>query len=264
MMNNVVQYYETIEEDSRFSRNSRKIEFLTTIHTLSKRMPPHAKILDVGSGTGVYALHYAQQHHEVVAIDITPKHIDILKDKAKRQGLPIEAHVANATDLSEYTSDAFDFVLCFGPMYHLTDPSDRNRCIQECLSVLKQGGHLAIAYINKYSIMPMLATRDNTFIRGSVIDKVLDEGVIFEGDEDCFWTDAYFTSPDEIEAFMQQYPVTVTEHVGTDGISHTIQHDVDRLDEAQFEAWMDYHLRTCSERSILGLSSHGLFVCEKN
>ncbi|MDQ0874259.1 hypothetical protein QFZ77_002918 [Paenibacillus sp. V4I3] len=110
----------------------------------------------------------------------------------------------------------------------------------------------------------MLATRDNSFIRNSVIEKILHEGVIFEGDEDCFWTDAYFTSPDEVEALMKQYDVTASEHVGTDGISHTIHNDVDKLDASQFESWMNYHLRTCSERSILGLRSHGLFICQKN
>ena len=264
MVNKVVNYYEMIDEDSRFSRNSRKIEFLTTKHILNKIMRQHAKILEVGAGTGAYSFHYAERQHEVVAVDITPKHIEMIKEKCKKQGLNMEAYVENATDLSRFDSDTFDFVLCFGPMYHLTDKDDRNRCIRECLRVLQSGGYLAVAYINKYSIIPMLATRDKKFIRNSVIDKVINDGVIFEGDEDCFWTDAYFTSPDEIEALFEQYDVTTVEHVGTDGISHTIHEYVDKLDESEFQSWMSYHFQTCRERSILGISSHGLYICKKN
>ncbi|QHT62560.1 class I SAM-dependent methyltransferase [Paenibacillus lycopersici] len=263
-MNEVAAYYDRIDEDSRFSKNSRKIEFLTTKHILDKLIPQHAKLLDVGAGTGVYSLHYAERQHEVVAVDITPKHIELLKEKSLQQGLDVEAYVDNATDLNRFGSDTFDCVLCLGPMYHLTDQGDRHRCIDECLRVLKRGGYLAVAYINKYSILPMLATREKSYIRNSVIDKVLDEGVIFARDEDCFWTEAYFTSPDEIEAFLGQYDVTPVEHAGTDGISHTISKFVDQLDEHEFQAWMSYHLRTCRERSILGMSSHGLYICRKN
>ncbi|MFC4099182.1 class I SAM-dependent methyltransferase [Paenibacillus xanthanilyticus] len=262
-MNKVVQYYEGIDEDSRFVRNSRKIEFLTTVHTLDQLMPARAKLLDVGAGTGAYSLYYAERQHEVVAVDITPKHIDRLRDKSNQQSLPLQAYVADARDLSRFAAGTFDIVLCFGPMYHLTEHEDRMRCIRECLRVLKRGGYLAIAYINKFSILPMLATRDRTFIRDSVIAKVIQDGVIKDGDEDCFWTDAYFTSPDEIEAVLEPFEVTPIAHVGTDGISHTIQHDIDQLDEQQFDAWMNYHVRTCGERSILGLSSHGLVIGQK-
>jgi 2-polyprenyl-3-methyl-5-hydroxy-6-metoxy-1,4-benzoquinol methylase len=262
-LNKVSNYYEIIDEDSRFSRNSRRIEFLTTIHVLNGILPQHAKILDVGAGTGAYSFHYAERHHEVEAIDITPKHVEMIKEKSKQNGINLEAYVENATDLSRFDSDTFDFVMCFGPMYHLTDMEDRNRCIRECLRVLKTGGYLAIAYINKYSVIPMLATRDQKFIRNSVIDKVIHDGVIFEGDEDCFWTDAYFTSPDEIEAFLGQYDITTVDHVGTDGISHTIQDYVDKLTGDEFDSWLSYHFQTCRERSILGMSTHGLYICQK-
>ncbi|MCP1311382.1 class I SAM-dependent methyltransferase [Paenibacillus tyrfis] len=263
-MNNVAHYYEMIDEASRFSRNSRKIEFLTTNIVLETILPPHAKILDVGAGTGVYSFHYAEQQHEVVAVDITPKHIEAIKEKCQQRGLNMEAHVENAVDLSRFDSETFDVVMCFGPMYHLTNAADRDRCIRECLRILKKGGLLAIAYINKYSVIPMLATRDQRFIRDSVVNKVINEGVIVEGDEDCFWTDAFFTCPEEIEALLGRFEVTAVDHVGTDGISHTIQDYVDGLGEKEFESWMDYHIQTCRERSILGISTHGLYICKKD
>ncbi len=47
-MSGVVNYYERYDEDSRFSRNSRKIEFLTSIETLDKLIGSKSRILDVG------------------------------------------------------------------------------------------------------------------------------------------------------------------------------------------------------------------------
>ncbi|PZD97163.1 class I SAM-dependent methyltransferase [Paenibacillus sambharensis] len=262
-MENVSNYYESIDEASRFSRNSRRIEFLTTNHVLETVIPEGAYILDVGAGAGIYSFYYAERKHKVVAIDITPKHIDIIREQAEQTGIALDAYVDNAIDLSRFESESFDFVMCFGPLYHITNEEERYACIKECLRVLKPGGHLAVAYINKFSIIPMLATRDQQFIRNSLIDKVINEGIIREGDEDCFWTDAYFTSPDEIEAFMYQFEIKPVAHAGTDGISHTIHECIDRLDEEQFDSWLDYHFKTCRERSILGMSSHGLYVIQK-
>lgn len=261
--NKVVNYYEIIDEASRFSRNSRKIEFLTTNFVLEQILPTRSKILDVGAGTGVYSFYYADLQHEVVAVDITPKHIEAIKEESQRRGLSMEAHVENAVDLSRFDSETFDVVMCFGPMYHLTDSADRDRCISECLRVLKRGGILAVAYINKYSCIPMLATRDQRFIRDSVIEKVLNEGVILEGDEDCFWTDAFFAKPDEIETLLASFGATVVDHVGTDGISHTLHEHIDNLGVQEFDSWMKYHFGTCRERSILGISTHGLCICKK-
>lgn len=262
-MDNVVNYYDLIDEDSRFSRNSRKIEFLTTTHVLNDVLPQQAKILDVGAGTGVYSFYYAERQHEVVAIDITPRHVSEIQKKCNEKGIELKAYVENATDLSRFDTESFDFVMCFGPLYHIIDGDDRNTCIRECLRVLKKGGHLAIAYINKYSVIPMLATRDPKFIRDGVIDKVVNQGVIVDGDADCFWTDAYFTSPNEIEGLLMDFDVITVDHIGTDGISHTIQEYVDKLEETEFNFWLSYHFQTCREKSILGISTHGLYICQK-
>lgn len=63
-----------------------------------------------------------------------------------------------------------------------------------------------------------------------------------------FWTDAYFTSPTEIEALMLEYNVSLVDHAGTDGISHTIQEYIDGLSDAEFHSWMKFHYQTCREQ----------------
>ncbi len=146
----------------------------------------------------------------------------------------------------------------------MTAAEARMKCISESLRVLKNGGILALAYINKYSIMPMLVTRDKNFIRDNMIDKLINAGVFFEGSKDCFWTESFFTSPNEIKSLMAGFHIEEIDHVATDGLSHLIGDYVDQLSEEQFHAWFKYHLETQREESILGISTHGLYICKKN
>ncbi|MEO3947744.1 class I SAM-dependent methyltransferase [Gorillibacterium sp. CAU 1737] len=262
-MNQVIAYYDQIDEDSRFTRKSRRVEYLTTLHVLDPLLPADARILEVGAGGGAYSFTYAGRGHEVTAVDLTPKHIELIQAKSQETGIPLTAEVGNALNLSRYGEGTFDAVLCLGPMYHLTAEEDRDQCIEECLRVLKPGGVLAIAYIGKFSVMPMLASRQREFLREDVIRQVLDRGMTRAGEETCFWTDACFLSPQEMENMLARYEVVEVDHAGTDSICHTIQDAIDGMTEEEYGTWLSYHYETCREPSIRGMSTHGLYVCCK-
>jgi 2-polyprenyl-3-methyl-5-hydroxy-6-metoxy-1,4-benzoquinol methylase len=262
----VIDYYENNDEDSRLSSNkARKIEFIISTKILDEYIQPADKILDAASGTGIYSLHYAESGHEVLAADITPKHIETLnmKIKSSTKKLNIETKVNNAIDLSPFDSESFDTVLCMGPLYHLIEKSDREKCISECIRVLKKGGVLAIAYINKYYIIPHLLTGRNKLLTSSLVSKVIDEGVIKDGEEDCFWTDAFFTSPIEIEEFLSQFNIDIIDHAAVDGLSPYLRGSIDAMSDEEYEIWVNYQLKTCREKTILGISNHGLVICKK-
>lgn len=262
----IIDYYENNDEDSRISTNkARKIEFIISTKILDEHIKPDYKIFDVASGTGAYSLYYAENGHDVLAADITPKHIETLNAKIRSSAkkLNIETLVNNAIDLSMFNPASFDTVLCMGPMYHLIEKSDREKCIEECIRVLKNGGILAIAYINKYYIIPHLITGRNKSLTSSLVSKVIDDGVIKDGEEDCFWTDAFFTSPIEIEEFLSQFNIDIIDHVAVDGLSPYLRGSIDAMSDEEYEIWVNYQLKTCREKSILGISNHGLVLCKK-
>jgi 2-polyprenyl-3-methyl-5-hydroxy-6-metoxy-1,4-benzoquinol methylase len=127
-MNAFTNYYENNDEGSRISTNkARKLEFIISSEILDKYINPQDKILDVASGTGIYSLHYAEKGHEVFAEDITPKHIEIINNKvsSSTRKLNIQTLVNNAVNLSMFSTECFDTVLCMGPIYHLIEKSDR-------------------------------------------------------------------------------------------------------------------------------------------
>jgi SAM-dependent methyltransferase len=176
----------------------------------------------------------------------------------------MSAEVVDATDLSRYESESFEAVLCLGPMYHLKKPVDQKTCIEECLRVLKPNGILAVAYVNRYFLFPYLVSSNVQFLDRKWITRILEEGQISSNDNDCFWTDAYFHTPSEIEGLFLDYNVEKLENVATDGIGIIMKDQINKLTEEEFDTWVEYHLKTCNEQSILGMSNHGMYVCRKN
>ena len=265
-MNSIIKFYDKYDEDSRLTTNrARKIEYSVTTTILNQYIKSNHKILELGAGTGIYSFYYAERGNEVIATDITPKHVKIMKEKLEKRGKNINlvAEEANAIDLSQYKSESFDVVTCLGPMYHLTSNADRKKCIKESLRVLKKDGILAIAYINKHYVIHSVMTSNIEFFNRNFVDKILNTGVIKEGEDECFWTDAFFTSPVEMEALIAEFNTEIIDHVATDGISPLLKKNINDMNDEQYDAWVNYSLSNCREKSILGISNHGLLLCRK-
>ena len=265
-MDTIVRFYDKNDEESRLTTNkARKVEFIITTTILNQYIEKHYKIIELGCGTGVYSFYYAENGNNVVATDITPKHIDTINQKLhqRKDNINLSAEVVNATDLDNFESESFDVVLCLGPMYHLIDEYDREKCIRESLRVLKKKGILAVSYINKHYVLNSIMTKDKSFLTNTFVDKVLNTGIIMEGEKECFWTDAFFTTPIEMEAFMSKFNIQITDHVGTDGLSPFLKDCIDNMSDEEYSVWLRYSLNSCREKSILGMSNHGLFICRK-
>ena len=139
MKNYVVESYENYKEEDRLTtNNARRIEFVNTVKILDEHIQKNSKILDCAAGTGVYAFYFAGKGHDVTATDITPRHIDIINQNLADKQYSMKTAVLDATDLSVFADESFDVVLNMGPFYHLISEEQRNRCMNECIRVLKK------------------------------------------------------------------------------------------------------------------------------
>ncbi|NUW34209.1 class I SAM-dependent methyltransferase [Nonomuraea sp. SMC257] len=107
-------------------------------------MPPPARVLDVGGGTGVHARWLAADGYEVHLVDPVPAHV---KAAAALPG--VTAEVGDARRLRAPDGSA-DVVLLLGPLYHLTEAADRARALAEARRVLRPGGLVVAAAISRY------------------------------------------------------------------------------------------------------------------
>ena len=78
------------------------------------------KILDMGTGCGIIALHLAKKGCKVVAVDINEKAVENAKKNAKANGLKIDFRKSN---LFEAINEKFDLIV-FNPPYLPTKGED--------------------------------------------------------------------------------------------------------------------------------------------
>ena len=74
----VTAHYELGLEESRlFVDGHPRLEYLRTLELLDRLLPPApARILDVGGGTGVYAVPLCERGYEVLMVDPVALHVD--------------------------------------------------------------------------------------------------------------------------------------------------------------------------------------------
>ncbi len=263
-MDPVIESYERSQEEKRLTEAPvRRIEFLTAVRILEEHLPSGGELLDCAAGAGVYAFYFAERGFSVTATDLTPRHVRIMQEKRRGSGLPVRIAEADARDLSRFAAESFSVVLNMGPFYHLTAAEDRRRCMEESLRVLKKGGLLAVSYISRYFAFYHAALRDQCFLRNDLSDALLQTGEIHQEDPYCFWTESYYSSPEEMEQLFQEYGLSVEDHFAQDGISPYFPEKIDAFTAEQFSIWCEHHYKTCREKSILGASNHIMILGRK-
>ena len=96
------------------------------------------RILDVGTGTGFFAILLAQRGYLMEGIDLTPAMLEEAREAAAQRGLSIPFREMDAQALT-YADESFDVVLSRNLTWTLPEPEQAYR---EWLRVLKPGGVL--------------------------------------------------------------------------------------------------------------------------
>ncbi|MFE5396370.1 class I SAM-dependent methyltransferase [Streptomyces sp. NPDC056568] len=143
----IVRFYsETVDEADRLVVTADgRLEMVRTQELLRRHLPSApARVLDVGGGPGTHARWLVEDGYEVHLVDPIPRHVE----KARATGASVE--VGDARSLTA-ADGSYDVVLMLGPLYHLPDRADRDRALAEARRVLRPGGLLAVAGINRYA-----------------------------------------------------------------------------------------------------------------
>jgi len=98
---------------------------------------PDMEVLEIGCGTGSTAIAHAPFVKHIRATDLSPRMIEIAKDKAKGAGIDNVTFEALSVDALDVSAAGFDAIMAHN-LLHLLD--DRQRAIADIHTMLKPGG----------------------------------------------------------------------------------------------------------------------------
>ena len=251
-------HYAGCDEDTRLDRSRHgQMEYFTTMHYIHRFARSGAKVLELGAGTGRYSIALAKEGMDVTAVELVESNLAILREHG-RGLLNLHAYQGDATDLHAFSDDAFDVTLVLGPMYHLYEPEDVRRAIDEAIRVTRPGGVLFFAFLSVYAILY------NNYFQGNWTfgqqENFTEDGKVRH------YKEQLFTGYDvtEFEKLFEAKPVDYITTVGTNGILEAIEERRDfELSDADFEAFKNWYLKFAEKRELLGTTCHLLYICRK-
>lgn len=194
----IIDFYASgYDEGSRLSKSADGVlEMVRTQELLRRHLPPApAKVLDVGGGPGAHARWLVEAGYAVHLVDPVERHVQ----EALGTGATAERGDARELPAGDGTYDA---VLLLGPLYHLTDPADRRAALAEARRVVRPGGLVAAAGINRYA--PLFEHTAYAHLHRPAIEESIAESLatgVYDGSRG--FTEAYFHTADELAAELR-------------------------------------------------------------
>lgn len=209
-----------------------RIEFASTLKLIEKYFPKTGNICDIGGGPGRYSMELAKRGFQVTLADLSNNEIALAKKEFERQNLNAERFlVADACDLSEIESGNFDGGLLLGPMYHIIEPENRQKALQEFHRVLKVNGIGIIGYLNSWGLM---RTGINDFPSRyqdiSFLSSML-EGRTFAGGDLKNFTESFWSTPKLAFEEIGQNGFEIISSAGAESFANGMASQLEKLEK---------------------------------
>lgn len=251
MKNDLLEkYYNKFDENHRLTTRHGQVEFETSMKFIHEIIGErkNLKILDVGAGTGRYSIELCHEGHDVTAVELVKRNLEVLRSKHEK----IKTWQGNALDLHFLDDSVFDITIMFGPMYHLHSEEERICAFNEAKRVTKKGGFIFAAYImNEYAVIQYCFGKDK-------VQECLENGSL-TSDFHCVTKsdDLYsYLRLEDIDSLNEKTGLKKIKRFAQDGASDYIRRELNAMSEETFCLFKKYHLSTCERPELFGASSH--------
>lgn len=244
------EYYNKFNENKRLDRRHGQVEYITSMKYIHEYLKTSDKIIDIGAGAGRYSIALKNEGYDVTAVELVKTNIG----KIKINDPNLKVIEANATDLSMFKDGEFDVAIMFGPMYHLYSEEDKLKALYEAKRITKK--YIFVTYImNDYAVIEY-AFKDNHYLE--IKDK-LNEDYHIDDKDGLF----FHVRLEDIDKLNNRANLKLIKRFASDGPSDYMRSYINDMDEKTFKGFIDYHLKTCERKELLGASSHIVDVLEK-
>jgi SAM-dependent methyltransferase len=129
-------------ERSSPPRSARTAVVWQALRELAERPGQVLDVLDVGGGTGGFAVPLAQLGHRVTVVDPSPDALASLQRRAVEAGVSVRAVQGDAVGLLDVVDEGCaDLVLCHGVLEHVDEVAP---AVRSLAAVLRPGGTLSV------------------------------------------------------------------------------------------------------------------------
>jgi len=140
---NIQAFYADGREQGRLASGIGPLEFARSREIIARHLPPaSAVVYDIGGGPGAYSFWLAGLGYQVHLLDLSLLHIRQAQERDHTGTVRLAGiHVGDARMLP-FDDESADAVILHGPLYHLTNLTDRLLALSEARRVLRPGGVL--------------------------------------------------------------------------------------------------------------------------
>ncbi len=275
----IVAYYNKFPEEKRLDSRHGRVEYIVTSTYIEKYLSELKKdktepvcLIDVGAGTGRYAVPLAEAGIDVTAVEFVKYNVGILKQKNSS----VKAFQGDARKLKRFSDSSFDVTLLLGPMYHLIETEDKVKALKEAKRVTRPEGYIFVGYLmNEYSILtygfkqhhilemlseePDPVAADPAEAVGSFSDHASYGGVTgdfhvtADGAKDLY----DYVRLEDVETYNRLAgEVESVARFSPDGPANYMRRELNALSEEEFAAFVKYQLSVCERPELLGAGGH--------
>ena len=249
----LIEYYNKFNEDKRLDTRHGQVEFITSIKYIEKYLKKNDKIIDIGAGTGKYSKYFFDKGYDVTAVELVKHNLKVIEKKG------VKSILGNAKDLSMFDDNSFDITILFGPMYHLISMDEKIMALKEAKRITKKDGYIFISYcMNEFAIIThgFIDNNINKYIKDNLIDK---DYMITPKENDLY----SFVRIEDIDYLKDKVNLKRELILSQDGPCEYLRKVINKMDIDTFNTFIDYHLKTCERKELLGAGRHILDILKK-
>jgi 2-polyprenyl-3-methyl-5-hydroxy-6-metoxy-1,4-benzoquinol methylase len=241
------------------------VEYAITKRYLLRYIPEGATVTDVGVGVGHYSELLASRGSNVHLVDVASRLLEAAQERLARAGFGehiLSVTHASATDLSFIPAESCDAVLMLGPFYHLSLPEERRQAAASARRVLRKGGLLFAAGINRMTMLSWIYKDGPEKILEDVewLAPYVKTGN-FPAPEPGVPPTIYMTTSAEFRADFTEFQEIAL--AGVESFAQWHEENLLKLTPEQAETWLDLIEETGKMPEGLGLAGHFLYIGQK-
>ena len=266
----VKSYYSVFNEWGRLDAPEGRLEFELSMPIITNNLPQKAEILDLGGGPGRYTIELSKLGHTLHLADLSQTLLDTAKQKIDDLGIKNVKSInqANAVDLSCYDDNCFDAVLLLGPLYHLTNESERLSCVKEVHRVLKPNGQTFVSFIPYLSGAIGVASRMYLApdqVSTETLGRVFNTG-IFNNNANRGFQEGYYPASNELASLFGNNGFSKMFMRSIRGWGYNRAEQILKLRDEEpekFEAVIALINKTATDPSIIEMCNHAIYIGQK-